>query len=653
MKIPVLFPKIFDYPFTYKSELSESLNPGDFVKAPFGSNEITGVVWPQEQKSEKIFKLKKITKKMDIPNLNSSMIKFISWFSKYNLVPLGMSFKMSLLNKDVVEKSFNLEFNKYKIKKNKNSLQLNFEQKKSLDFLKRTGDNYNVTVLEGITGSGKTLVYFERVRDIINKGHQALILLPEIALTNQFSRRFKQFFGAEPAIWHSGTSKKNKSIIWKGIIEGKVKIVIGARSSLFLPFKNLGIIIVDEEHDVSYKQDEGVSYNARDMAIARASLENIPINLVTSIPSVETYNNVVNKKYYVTRLKKRYNEASLPSFEIINLNYENLSKGSWIANKTIKKVNQYLEKGDQILFFLNRRGYAPFAICKKCNYKFNCPNCAVNLNFHKKLNKLLCHYCGHKSSLRRICKDNKECDLLFCGPGVERIFAELKTIYPDKKIEIFSSDTLDKNNFTNKLLKQVEKKKIDILIGTQLISKGFHFPKLNCIVVVDSDFSSHGYDLRSAEKNVQLYHQLSGRAGREAKVSTIYFQTYTPDDEVLLNISKNDPHAFLKKELFLRKEKKLPPFFRLISLIISGRDEQLIIKFALMIKSKLPKLNNVNILGPVLAPITKLRKKYRCRILIRCPKNLFIQKYLSLSLNKIKTTSGIKLEVDVDPINFS
>ena len=653
MKIPVLFPKIFNYPFTYKSEISDSLNPGDFVKAPFGSNEITGVVWPDEQKTEKNFKLKKIIKKINIPNLNSSMIKFISWFSRYNLVPLGMSLKMSLLNKNVVEKSFNHEFNKYKIKKNTIKLSLNAEQKKSLTFLKKIGDNYNVTVLEGITGSGKTLVYFERVRDIVGKGFQALILLPEIALTNQFSRRFKQFFGAEPAIWHSGTSKKNKSIIWKGITEGKVKIVIGARSSLFLPFKNLGIIIVDEEHDVSYKQDEGIAYNARDMAITRASLENIPINLVTSIPSVETYNNIVNKKYYFTKLKKRYKEASLPNFEIINLNTEKLNKGSWIANKTIKKVNQYLEKGDQVLFFLNRRGYSPFVICKKCGCKFQCPNCAVNLNFHKKLNKLLCHYCGHKSSLQRICKDMKECDLLFCGPGVERIFAELKSIYPDKKIEIFSSDTLKKNKSINTLLKKVEKKKIDILIGTQLISKGFHFPKLNCVVVVDGDFSSHGYDLRSAEKNVQLYHQLSGRAGRESKVSTIYFQTYTPDDEVLINISKNDPHAFLKKELFLRKEKKLPPFFRLISLIISGKDEQLIIKFATTIKSKLPKLNNVNILGPVLAPITKLRKKYRCRILIRCPKNLFIQKHLSLSLDKIKMTSGIKLEVDVDPVNFS
>ena len=653
MKIPVLFPKIFDYPFTYKSEISETLNSGDFVKAPFGLNEITGVVWPYEQKTEKQFKIKKISKKINVKNLNSSMIKFISWFSKYNLVPLGMSLKMCLLNKDVVEKDFNKEFVKFKVKKSKNKFLLNAEQKKSLTFMKNIGNNYNVTVLEGVAGSGKTLVYFERVKDLINKGFQALILLPEIALTNQFSRRFQEFFGAEPAIWHSGTTKKNKSIIWKGITEGKIKIVIGARSSLFLPFKNLGIIVVDEEHDVSYKQDEGVSYNARDMAITRASLENIPINLVTSIPSIETYNNIVNKKYHITKLEKRYREASLPNIEIINLHSEVLNKGSWIANKTISKVDQYLDKGDQVLFFLNRRGYAPFVICKKCGYKFECPNCAVNLNFHKKLNKLLCHYCGHKSSLSRVCKDNKKCDLLFCGPGVERIFSELEKIYPNKKIAIFSSDTLKKNKITNTLLKKVEKNKIDILVGTQLLSKGFHFPKLNCIVVVDSDFSSHGYDLRSAEKNIQLYHQLAGRAGRESNTSTIYFQTYTPDDEVLLNISKNDPHAFLQKELLLRKEKKLPPFYRLISLIISGKNEPLIMKFAISVKSKLPKINEVNVLGPVLAPITKLKKKYRCRILIRYPKNLFIQKYLSKSLNKIKIASGIKLEVDVDPINFS
>jgi len=653
MKVAVLFPKIFDYPFTYENQTSQKLNPGDFVKAPFGSAEVTGVIWPYEQKTNKKFKIKKIFKKIKVKSLNKSMIEFISWFSKYNLVPLGMSLKMCLLNKDVVEKSFDKDFCKFEKKKKISKFSLNLEQKKSLTFIRSLGNNYSVTVLEGVTGSGKTLVYFERIRDLIDAGFQALILLPEIALTNQFSKRFKEFFGAEPAVWHSGTTKKNKKIIWKGVTEGEIKIVIGARSSLFLPFNKLGIIIVDEEHDASYKQDEGVSYNARDMAITRASIEKIPINLVTSIPSIETYNNIMNKKYNLTKLEKRYKEATLPNIEIINLHSENLNKGSWIAKKTISKVNKYLDKGDQVLFFLNRRGYAPFVICKKCGYKFQCINCSVNLNYHKKLNKLLCHYCGYKSSLHRLCKDKKKCDLLFCGPGIERVFEELKKIYPNKKIEVFSSDTIGKNKKTLELLENVEKKKIDIMIGTQLLSKGFHFPKLNCIVVVDGDFSSHGYDLRSAEKNIQLYHQLAGRAGREAISSSIYFQTYTPEDEILLNISKNNTRAFLKKELLLRKNKKLPPFSRLISLIISGRNENLIMKFAINIKSKLPKINEVNVLGPVLAPITKINKNYRCRILIRSPKKLFIQKYLSQSLNKIKIIPGIKLEVDVDPINFS
>ena len=459
MKVPILFPKIFDHPFTYKSEISEKLSAGDFVKAPFGSSMITGVVWNKEQKTEKVFKLKKISKKININKLNNSMLDFISWFSKYNLVPLGMSFKMCLLNKDIVERKFNKEFNKFKIKKIKNKFLLNNEQKKSLSFLRSIGDSYNVVVLEGVTGSGKTLVYFERIQDFINKGLQSLIMLPEIALTNQFSKRFKEYFGTEPAIWHSGTSKKNKSIIWKGVTEGKIKIVIGEIASLFLPFKNLGIIVVDEEHDSSYKQDEGVSYNARDMAITRASLEKIPINLVTSIPSIETYNNIINKKYYITKLKNRYSKATLPKIEIINLHSEVLEKGSWIANKTIEEVKKYLKKGEQVLFFLNRRGYAPFVVCKKCGYKFQCPNCAINLNFHKKINKLLCHYCGHKSSLSRICKDKEDCNLLFCGPGIERIFEELKKIYPNKKIEIFSSDTLKKNKKINELLEKVEKKK--------------------------------------------------------------------------------------------------------------------------------------------------------------------------------------------------
>jgi len=652
MKVPILLPNIFDHPFTYENSTGKTLNVGDFVRVPFGSKEELGVVWDFEEKSRKKIKIKKIIRKINVPSMNKIMIKFITWFAKYNIVPLGMSMKLTLLGKDVVENFTHNDFEKFKIKKFKNQIKLNKEQKKSLKFLEDLGNKYCVSVLEGVTGSGKTLVYFERIKKIILENSQALIMLPEIALTNQFSERFKDFFGCEAAIWNSKTSKKNKKIIWKGIVNNTIKIVIGTRSALFLPFKKLGIIIVDEEHDISYKQDEGISYNARDMAITRASLENIPVHLVTAIPSIETYNNILNKKYKLTSLIKRYKEASLPNFEIINLNINEPKKGKWIADKTIQKVQQFLKKSNQILFFLNRRGYAPFVICKKCNKKFECPNCSVNLIFHKDINKLLCHYCGYKSFLERKCKDSSNCDILMCGPGVERIYSELKKIFSNKNIEIFSSDKLKNLKSVKNFIKKIEEKKIDILVATQLISKGFHFPKLNCIVVVDADLSSHGYDLRSSEKNVQLYHQLSGRAGRTGDNSTIYFQTYTPNDDVLLNISKNNPHIFLSKELALRKEKKLPPFYKLISLTVSGKNEAKINKFAINLKGKLPKLNNVDILGPVDTPIFKLKKNYRCRMLIRYPKELFIQKYFRNLFKSIKLPSGIKLGVDVDPINF-
>ena len=652
MKVPILIPNIFDHPFTYDSN-SLNLDKGNYVIVPFGSTKITGIVWDKFEKAEKKFLIKKIEKKLDVPKMQGSMIDFLNWFSIYNIVPIGMCIRLTLLSKGAVENIPENSFNQYQ-KLNRNlKYKLNSEQEKCLSEIKKKGNKFNVHVLDGVTGSGKTLVYFNRLWDIINQGYQALIMLPEIALTSQFKKRFVDFFGFEPAIWHSATSKKNKKIIWRGVVENKIKVVVGARSSLFLPFAKLGIIIVDEEHDASYKQDEGIFYNARDMAISRGSFEKTPVLLITSIPSVETFNNIIKKKYSTSKLNKRYQDASMPNLEIINLNNKKISNKKWIANETMEKVNHHLQKGDQVLFFLNRRGFAPFVICKKCHNKFLCPNCSVNLNYHKSKNFLLCHYCGYKNNLNKICKDNKPCEFIMCGPGVERIAEELEQKYPDKKIRIFSSDTLNKKKTSEDLIEKIENKKIDILVGTQLISKGFHFSKLNCIVVVDADFSSHGYDLRSAEKNIQLYHQLSGRAGREGSSSTIYFQTYTPDDEILLNISKKDPHQFLLNEIELRKKNKLPPFYRFISIIITGKNEKQTINEALKVKNQITKDIEEEILGPVNAPIFKLNQKYRCRLLLRSKKNILIQKKLAKILRKIKIYSGIKLTVDVDPITFN
>ena len=651
MKVSILIPNIFNHPFTYQIK-SKKLVKGDFVKVPFGPSLVTGVVWDYFEETNKNFKMKSVVEVIDVPRMKSSMIKFVNWFSLYNLVPLGMSLRLVMFNKTAAEKIENKNFDQFKSIGISKKYLLNFEQKKCLEEISNKSINFNVHVIDGVTGSGKTLVYFSRVKELINKGYQALIMLPEIGLTSQFQKRFFNFFNFEPAIWHSDVTKKNKRIIWRGVVENKIKAVVGARSSLFLPFKKLGIIIVDEEHDSSYKQDEGVMYNARDMAISRASFENIPINLITSIPSVETFNNILNKKYSTSILKKRYKNASLPKFEIIDLNLKKIPKRSWIASETIKKVSAHLEQGDQILFFLNRRGFAPFVICKKCHSKFLCPNCSVNINYHKSKNTLLCHYCGFKSSLNRKCNDNNSCDFIFCGPGVERIAEELKIQFPKKKISIFSSDTLNKKD-SKIIISKIENRKIDILVGTQLISKGFHFAKLNCIVVIDADFSSHGYDLRSAEKNIQLYHQLSGRAGRENIKSTIYFQTYTPKDEMFKNIANKNTHIFLNKEIELRKKNKLPPFYRFISFIVTGKKENETEIEALKLKKYLSKYLKQEILGPVNAPIFRINKKFRCRLLLRIPKKNLIQKQLNLCMDKIKLNAGIKLTVDVDPISFN
>ena len=477
-------------------------------------------------------------------------------------------------------------------------------------------------------------------------------MLPEIGLTNQFEKKFIEFFGFKPAIWHSGVGKKNKEIIWSGITNGKIKVVIGARSSLFLPFKNLGLIIVDEEHDQSYKQDEGITYNARDMAISRGSFENIPVNLITAVPSIETYENIKKKKYKISKLQQRYQNASLPNYEILNLNHIKLEKQSWLSKEIIERVNFHLKKKDQVLFFLNRRGFSPNALCKKCFNSFSCPNCSINLVYHKNKNYLLCHYCGFKSNLKRNCSKNGACDLIFSGPGVERISEEVKKYFPSKKIEIFSSDTMNKKNSKDKLEKIINNE-IQILVGTQLISKGFHFPNLNCIVVVDIDLSSQGHDLRSSEKNLQLYHQLSGRAGRTGKPSTVYFQTYNSNSKLISDITNKNPEIFLDTEIEIRRKNNLPPFQRFISLILTGENESKLEKEAIKLKTSLKKKINGKILGPVSAPIFRLRRKYRVRLLIRGTKTLKLQRSLGLIIQNYKFLPGIKLSVDVDPISFN
>ena len=651
MKYPILLPNIFNHPFTYESDLN--LKVGDYVVVPFGKSKITGVVWDEfEKKNNKNFKLKSVLKRLNVTPLKKTTIKFLNWFAEYNIIPKGMALKLVLLSSNAIEKFQQEVFKTFNTNIRASTIKLSEEQKRSLKKMNISNQKFRVHVLQGTTGSGKTIVYFSALKEIIKKDFQGLILLPEIGLTSQFEKKFLEFFGITPAVWHSGISKKKKEIIWSGVANGEIKVVIGARSSLFLPFKKLGLIIVDEEHDQSYKQDEGVTYNARDMAISRASFENIPINLITAVPSIETFENVKKGKYSISRLEKRYQNASLPNYEIINLNETKLEKQSWLSKKIIEKVNFHLDKDDQVLFFLNRRGFSPYVLCSKCFNSYSCPNCSINLVYHKNKNNLLCHYCGFRTSLKRTCTKDGDCEIIFSGPGVERISEEVKKKFPTKKIEIFSSDTMNKKDSIIKLEKIINNQ-VQILVGTQLISKGFHFPNLNCIVVVDIDLSSHGHDLRGAEKNLQLYHQLSGRAGRAGKPATVYFQTLNNNHKMILDLTNSNPNIFLDRELDIRKKNKLPPFQRFISLILTGENEVKLEKEAYKFKTFIENKLTGKILGPVNAPIFRLKKRYRIRLLIRGEKTLKLQNSLAAAIPNYKFQPGIKLSVDVDPINFN
>ena len=647
MKSQVMLPKVFNFPFTYNSKYVGKI--GELVEVPFGSKEEIGVIWKKNYSDPKNIKIKNIKKKTGY-SINNNLVDFIEWFSSYNMVPIGLVLKMVIGG---TNKFIKIKNGLIKEKKTKTtSYRLNQEQLKALDFLEKVNNKFDVSVLQGTTGSGKTLVYFERIKKIIKKNNQALVLLPEIFLTNEFKSRFEDFFGFEPAIWHSKITPKQKRIIWQGVINNKIKILVGARSALLLPFKNLGIIVVDEEHDTSYKQDEGVIYNARDMAISRANFEKIPIHLITSVPSIETYNNICNKKYRHIKIFNRYDNYPLPETKIINLNFGKI-KNKYIAKESVELVKNYLQKGDQVLFFINRRGFAPYLICKSCGYKLVCPNCSIYLTFHKLKNKAICHYCSIEKEIVTKCKFERTCDYKMFGPGVEKIFDEVKEIFPNKKIGIFSSDYLKTKEKEKSLFRDIYENKVDILIGTQMISKGFNFPKLNCIVVIDADFSGRGYDLRTTEKNIQLYHQLSGRAGRFSSRSLIVYQTLSPQDLTLNELIKNKPEELLRKELIVREKNNLPPFVRYIAIIISSKNKNLSNQGAKEIKIKLNQINNLDVLGPVDSPLLKIKKNYRSRLLIRFNNRFLIQKKISQVLNGLKISSKIKLTVDVDPINFA
>tara|TARA_B100000315_G_C14569833_1_gene584904 strand:+ start:594 stop:2582 length:1989 start_codon:yes stop_codon:yes gene_type:complete len=654
----VLLPLPFNQTFQYKYTGKDKIVLGDFVSVPFKNTIVTGCIWEDKSILKVKLPLKKIKylkKKLNFPPLSKENRDFIDWVSKYTMNKLGQILKLSLSSVKLFEKEFEVKLLNYS-KINEIGPKLTNEQKNAKDFIyKKMDENkFCTVVIDGVAGSGKTEVYFEAISKALKEKKQTLVLLPEISMTTQWFKRFKDRFKIKPLVWHSSIKIKEKIQIWNSVINGNHNVIVGARSALFLPFTNLGLIVLDEEHDQSFKQEEGVIYNARDMAVVRAKKSNIPIILSSATLSIETIHNINKKKYFVVNLQKRYGKAGQPQIKVIDLIENPPEKNLWLSNEAHKELNNTLKKGNQALIFLNRRGFAPYVFCNTCGNKLNCPNCDIGLVFHKNIDSLLCHHCGFKTIMpkkKRAC--DKECNFYLYGPGVERIKDEIENKYKNSKVEILTSDIMSKKKGGETIIKNFENEKIKIIIGTQILAKGHHFPKLTLVIVVDSDIGFFGGDLRAGEKIFQLLMQVAGRSGRSNEKGKVLIQSTATDNFLFKNLVNFKLKEFFSEELKIRKHTNLPPFKKLCLIMITSKNERKLKIFCNTLKNKIISNNNFEVLGPAPPYISFLRKKFRQRFIVRCSPDKNIQEFIKHWMAKVKIPFGIKTYIDIDPYNFS
>ncbi len=532
---------------------------------------------------------------------------------------------------------------------------LSTDQKAAADDLraKTKGGGFSVTLLDGVTGAGKTEVYFEAIATALREGRQALILLPEIALTAQFLERFETRFGAAPLEWHSDVPRARRRRVWRAVADGRGRVVVGARSALFLPFRELGLIVVDEEHDQSYKQEDGVIYQARDMSVVRGQLERCPVILASATPSLETMTNVGAGRYDSLHLPARHGGAELPEIAVVDLRRDPPDRQCWISPPLRTALAETLALREQSLLFLNRRGYAPLTLCRACGHRLECPHCTSWLVEHRFANRLSCHHCGYATRLPETCPEcGAEGKLAPCGPGVERLAEEVASLYPDARVEMMTSDTIWSPNAAAEIVKRVQAHEIDILIGTQLVAKGHHFPKLTLVGVVDADLGLNGGDLRASERTYQLLHQVAGRAGREDRPGRVMLQTYHPEHPVMAALVSGERDAFMAAESEQRKAGGWPPFGRLAAIIVSGPDEGQVEGVARALARSAPQAADFKVLGPAPAPLAILRGRHRRRLLVRATRSVRIQDRLRPWIESVKPPNAVRVQVDIDPYSF-
>lgn len=519
------------------------------------------------------------------------------------------------------------------------------------------GHGYSVHVLEGVTGSGKTEVYFEAVAAALRVRRQVLVLVPEIALTAQWLERFQRRFGTAPAVWHSDVPGRIRRETWRAVADGEASVVVGARSALFLPFANLGLIVVDEEHDAAFKQEDGVIYHGRDMAVVRAREGDIPIVLASATPSLETVLNVRAGRYRHVHLPNRVQGAELPETHIINLIRTPPQKGawgrSWLAPPLVNAIDETLAAREQVLLFLNRRGYAPLTLCSACGHRLHCPSCTAWLVEHRLTKRLQCHHCGFVAPKPDTCPAcGKSETFVPCGPGIERVAEEAAARWPDARVVAVASDTFERPSAVAALVEAMERRQIDIVVGTQVLAKGHHFPGLTLVGVIDADLGLASWDLRAGERTHQLLSQVSGRAGRSAKAGRVFLQTHDPSHPVLKALAQGDTDTYLEQEIDGRRVLGMPPFGRLVALILSSTNEQALLRAGADLVKAAPSDPDVSVLGPAPAFMALLRGRHRHRFLVKGPRNRRLQPLIRQWLDRVKVPSAVRIQVDVDPYSF-
>jgi primosomal protein N' (replication factor Y) len=512
---------------------------------------------------------------------------------------------------------------------------------------------FRPTLLDGVTGSGKTEVYFEAVAAALRAGRQVLVLLPEIALTEPFLKRFHDRFGCEPVAWHSGLRATQRRRAWRAIAGGEARVTVGARSALFLPYANLGLIVVDEAHETSFKQEDGVHYHARDVAVMRGLFEACPVILASATPAIETRHQVALGKYAEVKLPGRFGVAELPTIAAIDLIAEPPERGRWISPRLVTAIEETLSRGEQSLLFLNRRGYAPLTLCRTCGHRFQCPNCTAWMVEHRLTRRLACHHCGHIEPVPRLCPEcQNEDTLVACGPGVERIADEVAALFPTARVAVVTSDTIWSPAKAAEFVARMDAGDIDIVVGTQLVTKGYHFPNLTNVGVIDADLGLDGGDLRAAERTFQQIRQVSGRAGRGAKPGHVFIQTHSPKAQVMQALVTGDADAFYAAETEAREEAGAPPYGRYAAIIVSSEDQGAAHDAARAIGRAAPRIDGMEVYGPAPAPLAMLRGRHRFRLLVHARRALDVQDVIRAWLGALDWSPKVRVAVDVDPYSF-